>query len=307
MATSTRPADNDPLASESHVTAGTGVDPELSARKRMEVGLSPRRPTANAMPQRPPRTNTSGFSPAVWPGILGMILIATAFLVAANLWDLFPSWWHAPAVVADSVRSVTAPLGEPIEVSGYQLALADDFSRAETAFAEGVELGKWRIEHQPTAANYRMEIWPNRVVWSLLDVQEPEPQRMQTSVMVATHTPWGYAGLVNRYKDENNFYLFMVDGRGRYTVQLQEGGTLTILKPWTKAEFLNQAGSTNTLTVDDDGSMQRFYGNNMLLYESTARLPAGDSGLAGGASEEGVAEVSFDWMQRFDLLVVGGR
>lgn len=305
MENSTRPADNDPLSNQSRPIEGSGVDLELSARKRMEVGLSPRRPTARVELQRPPRTRSFTAPRAVLPGALAVVLLATVFLVAANIWDWFPSWWHAPAIVADPLRAVTAPLAEPVQVAGYQLVLSDDFSRAETAFAEGLQSGKWHIEHQPTSSTYHMEVWPNRVVWSLLDLPDPDPLRMQASVTVATHTPWGYAGLVNRYVDEENFYLFLVDGQGRYTVQLQENGTLSTLKPWTKVDFLNPAGSTNTITVDDDGSMQRFYGNNMLLYETQSRLPSGDAGLAGGSHEDGVADISFDWMQLFDLLVAG--
>ena len=302
MATSTRPTDSESPPYEDAFGAQ-----ELSARKRVEVGLSPHRPTAKAAPQRPPRTDSFAAPPAMLPAFLAMILLATVFLVLANMWDWFPAWWHAPTIVADSVRTVTAPIGEPAQIAGYQLALSDDFSKAETVLAEGNQAGKWRIEHQPTAASYRMEVWPNRVVWSLLNLPDIEPHRTQASVKVATHTPWGYAGLVNRYVDENNFYLFVVDGKGRYRVQLQENGVLTTLKPWTAADFLNLAGSTNTLTVDDDGGVQRFYGNNMLLYEAPARLPAGDAGLAGGAQQDGAAEISFDWMQLFDLLVVGER
>ena len=302
MATSTRPTDSESPAYDQPAAAQ-----DLSARKRLEVGLSPRRPTAKAVTQRPPRTDSFAAPPAVFPAFLGVILLATVFLVLANMWNWFPAWWHAPAIVADSVRTATVPIGEPVQIAGYQLALSDDFSQAESVFAEGDEAGKWRIEHQPTASNYHMEIWPNRVVWSLLNMQDLAPHRTQASMAVATHTPWGYAGLVNRYGDENNFYLFLVDGKGRFMVQVQENGVLTTLKSWTKADFLNLAGSTNTLTVDDDGNVQRFYGNNMLLYEAPARLPVGDAGLVGGAQEDGAAEISVDWIQLFDLLVVGER
>jgi hypothetical protein len=302
MATPAQDNISESFAEESGSPEGSIIDPELSARKRAEVGLSPQRPTANSAPLRPPRTDTGAAPRAILPAFLGVILVATMFLVLANMWDWFPNWWHAPAIVAESVHTVTVPLGEPVQIAGYQLVLSDDFSQPDTAFAEGEQSGEWRIEHTPTAASYRMEVWPNRVVWSLLDVADPDLHRTQASMAVATHTPWGYAGLVNRYSDEDNFYLFMVDGQGRYMVQKQESGSLTTLVDWTRVDFLNMAGSTNTLTIDDDGMVQRFYGNNMLLYETPAQLPAGATGLAGGAQQEGAAEISFDWIQLFDLL-----
>ncbi len=273
-----------------------------SVRKRMEVGLAPRRPTAKQAPQRPPNASSMNPSAALLPVFLGMILAATMLLVAANIGGWFPGWWRGPAVVAETLRAVSVPLGEGNTYSSYQLAMKDDFSGATTLFAEGMSAGEWRVAHAPTAASYLMEVWPNHVVWSLLDYSQASRYRTQASVSVATHTPWGFAGLVNRYSDDGNFYLFMVDGRGRYTVQMQQDGVLTSLQDWTASDVLNQAGSTNTLTVEDDGSGQRFYGNNMLLFEGPTRLPDGETGLAGGSFENGVAEISFDWVQLFDLL-----
>jgi len=277
------------------------------ARKRVELGLSPRRPTAKALPQRPPRQNDFPAPPAALPALLSMIVLATVFLVLANMWDLFPSWWHAPRIVADSVRSVTSsvttPIADPVQIAGYRLLLADDFSKAETSFSVGDQPGQWRIEHQPTNSTYRMEIWPNRIVWSLLGVEDPSAHRVQASAIVATHTPWGYAGVVDRYVDAGNFYLFLVDGEGRFAVQMQKDGELATLQPWTKANFLNLAGSTNTLTVDDDGRTLRFYGNGMLLFEGPAGIDVGGVGLVGGAQDAGAAEIRFDWLQLYDLAL----
>ena len=295
--------------SSSSRTSGSEIPPyadsvlaqETGARKRVELGLSPRRPTAKAAPQRPPRTNDFPAPPAVLPALLSVIVLATVFLVLANMWDLFPSWWRAPRLVADSVRSVTMPVVNPVQIAGFQLALADDFGGAQSVFAEGEAAGQWRIQHQPTNSDYRMEVWPNRIVWSLLHAEDPGLHRVQASAIVATHTPWGYAGVVDRYVDPDNFYLFLVDGEGRFTVQAQRDGALETLKPWTKADFLNLAGSTNTLTVDDDGRSLRFYGNGMLLFETPARSAPGGLGLVGGAREAGAAEIRFDWLQLYDL------
>ena len=80
------------------------------------------------------------------------------------------------AYCADSVRSVTSsvttPIADPVQIAGYRLLLADDFSKAETSFPWATSSGQWRIEHQPTNSTYRMEVWPNRIVWSLLGVED---------------------------------------------------------------------------------------------------------------------------------------
>lgn len=283
----------------------SSIASDPGARKRVELGLSPRRPTAKAEPLRPPKDNVFAVPPAVLPVALALIVLATAFLVMANLWDLLPSWWPASVSLAYPSQTMTLPQAI-VSAPSFELIMADDFSQPETILTSGSQSGRWRIEHLPTESAYSMEVWPNRVVWSLVEMAERHPHRVQTSTVVTSHTPWGYGGLVDRYQDEDNFYLFAVDGQGRFQVQEQHSGALTTLQPWTRVDFLNTAGSTNTLAVDDDGQRLRFYGNNMLLYEiGVEDLPEGDVGLLGGAMDEGVAEIRFDWIQVYDLEAAG--
>ena len=130
-----------------------------------------------------------------------------------------------------------------------------------------------------------------------------DTHRFQTSATVAARTPWGYVGIVDHYQNQSGFYIFVVDGQGRFQVLLDKDSALTALQPWTKADYLNPAGTANVLAVEDDGQTLRFYGNNMLLYEiKQIDLPAGDVGLVGGAQERGAAEVQFDWLQLYDIV-----
>ncbi|MEX1020997.1 MAG: hypothetical protein WDZ49_15140 [Litorilinea sp.] len=206
------------------------------------------------------------------------------------------------------------------------LLVADNFSQPTPIFAGRDVAGQWRMEHIPHKAIYRMEVWPGHVAWSLLDpatltagmarsaninatgnapanaasADHPVPQRMQTAAAVAAHTPWGYAGLVTRVAEGRQLVLFAVDGHRRYTVQIMRAGVPEVAVPWTAVDALNPAGTSNVLTIEDDGTTLRFFGNQFPLYQmDVAAWETGSLGIAAGALREGVGEARFEWFQLY--------
>lgn len=268
------------------------------ARKRMEVGLSPRRPTAKSAVLRPPDVQTLPLPPAVLALTLVGVVLATLLLVAANLNGMLPSWWPAwngPAATNSEPTLLEAPSQE------YGLRLADDFSQTDSPLRQGTLEGEWKLELIPEESVYRIEVVPNHLAWSLVGVGALYDYRLQTSVLVDAQTPGGYAGLIARYEDDRNFYLFAVNGDGRYQIQQQVGDETVTIQPWTQAPFLNRAGSANVLTVQDNGDLLQFYGNGMLLAEITTAVEVvGYVGVAAGAVGEGAANVRFDWFQLYE-------
>ncbi|MCB0132430.1 MAG: hypothetical protein KDD78_16325, partial [Caldilineaceae bacterium] len=127
------------------------------------------------------------------------------------------------------------------------------------------------------------------------------PLRLQATVVVNAATPTGYAGLVGRLNDGRNFYLFAVDGQGRYQVQLQRDGLWSTLRPWTSAAAIQPAGIANHLRLDDDGRTVTFAVNDTILFSTDiVRLPAGSAGVAGGAQAQ-PAQVDFSQFTLYDL------
>lgn len=183
----------------------------------------------------------------------------------------------------------------------YELRLADDFSQSTSALSQGVSPDAWSTALDPLQSIYLIEVSPNHLAWSLLGLTDLQGYRLQTSVEVDAETPNGYAGLITRYRDERHFYLFSVDGNGRYRIQQQDGDDVIVVQPWTMAPFLNRAGSANLLTIEDDGQQIRFYGNNMLIAQVDGlAYPLGYVGLAGGAHGQELARIMFDWFQLYD-------
>jgi hypothetical protein len=273
-------------------------DLDERARKRMEVGLSPRRPTAKAAVLRPPDVQTLPLPPAVLALILIGVVLVTLLLVAGNLTGRLPTWlpsWTGLAASNPEPTLLAAPNQE------YSLRLADDFSQPDSTLRQGTLDGEWTLELLPEQSVYRIEVMPNHLAWSLVGVGNLADYRLQTSVVVDATTPGGFAGLIARFQDDRNFYLFAVDGAGRYQIQQQTGDATVTIQPWSQAPFLNQAGSANVLTIQDDGSLLQFYGNGMLLAEVTADAATGGYvGVAAGAVGEESADVRFDWFQLYE-------
>jgi hypothetical protein len=275
-------------------------DMDLRARKRMEVGLAPSRPTAKAIPLRPPDIQTLPLPPVALALILVGVVLVTAALLVANLGGVLPDWlptWTGVSTTENrlSTTGVTVPNQE------YVLRLADDFSQSTSPLVQGNRPNEWHIELMPAESVYHIEVWPNHLAWSLLGLTDLQEYRLQTSVLVNEQTPGGYAGLIVRYQDERHFYLLAVDGTGRYQIQQQNGDEVILVQPWVMAPFLNHAGSANLLSIEDDGNRILFYGNNMLIAElSDPSYPPGSVGLAGGAQGQAMAEIHFDWFQLYE-------
>ena len=277
-------------------------DLDLRARKRMEVGLAPSRPTAKAIPLRPPDYPTLPLPPVVLALILVGVVLATAALLVMNLGGDVQKWLPTWAGVGTTENRITTT-GVSAPNQDYVLRLADDFSQTNSPLVQGNRPNEWHIELSPTESVYRIEVWPNHLAWSLLGLAELQGYRLQTSVLVNEQTPGGYAGLIVRYQDERHFYLLAVDGNWRYQIQQQDGDEVITVQPWVMAPFLNRAGSTNLLSIEDDGDRILFYGNNMLIAElSTPAYPLGSVGLAGGAQGQAMAEMNFDWFQLYDAV-----
>jgi hypothetical protein len=286
------------------VATGQSTDDNLDvrARKRMEVGLAPSRPTAKAAPLRPPDYQALPLPPVALALILVGVLLVTIILLAANLSGRLPSWWPTWNGLAATVNRNIGPVAN-VPVQDFTLRLADDFSHNSSLLMQGSRPNEWRTELRPAESVYSIEVWPNHLAWSLLGVTDLHGYRLQTSVLVDGETPGGYAGLIVRYQDERHFYLLSVDGNGRYEIQQQNGDEVVTVQPWVMAPFLNRAGSANLLTIEDDGNRVLFYGNNMLIAElNDPAYALGYVGLAGGAQGQTVADIRFDWFQLYDAV-----
>ncbi|GJM41142.1 MAG: hypothetical protein DHS20C20_14240 [Ardenticatenaceae bacterium] len=112
-------------------------------------------------------------------------------------------------------------------------------------------------------------------------------------------------GILCRYQDENNFYIFLISGDGYYAVGKYQAGEeqITYLTPnqeYVFSDLINQGVATNLLRASCVGNELSLSVNGLPLVTVTDNtFSGGDVGLGVSTLEPGTAVVQFD-----DLLVL---
>ena len=281
------------------------VNDAVRARKRAEIGLSPTRPTAKSDLNRPPVEEDENRAGMVWLAwLVGAVLLATVLLTLAKVAGAPTSWpflraqlraWldgDTPGAYVTYDESLTAP---------YQRLIALDFdSSGAGGLAEEELRGQYRLYVDAEDGAYHMQVWPENLAWSVLGKICLGPYRVEAEAIISADTPDGYAGLLGRFQNARNFYLFTVNGEGAFRVSLFQDGKWLELMPWTPSPAIQAAGRGNTLALTDDGRELVFYSNDSPLYSlDHLELPAGNTGLAAGAGAT-PTDVRFDWLRLYD-------
>lgn len=112
-------------------------------------------------------------------------------------------------------------------------------------------------------------------------------------------------GVLCRYQDENNFYIFLISGDGYYAIGKYQTGEqqvtyLTSNQEYVFSDLINQGVATNLLRVSCIGNELSLSVNGLPLVTVTDdSFAGGDVGLGVSTLEPGTAVVQFD-----DLLVL---
>ena len=263
---------------------GSSKELEERARKREAIGLPPRRPTAKRVVHSPPEAKRS------FPFLL---LIVAGLVVTVAIAILWPTLFFP----------LTPPGRAPTTIEVGRLIEKDEFS--EPRFALPVEKNE-ESELRFVGDLYR--IWvtrPGSRAWAALGRQDLGAFRVDADLRLASQEAFagGYGGLVARYQNDESFYLFVIDNRRRYQIELVDQGAWQTLRPWDETAALSD-GSKNVLSIADDGTELRFYINHVLVDTVTdLRLPAGDVGLVVGARSQGQGQGLFDWVALYEIAV----
>jgi len=258
-------------------------DLEERARKREAIGLSPHRPTAKTVVHSPPEARRG------LPFALLALVVLTAVAVALLFWS------------RSIFRQGPAAGPAPASMEAGRLIVRDDF--AEPHFDLPVRTNE-ESEQRYVGDLYRIQInRPGVRVWTTLGQPGLGAYRLEADLRLASQEQfaWGYGGLIVRYQNDENFYLFVVDGEGRYRIELVEKGAWRTIRPWTQSSS-QSGGRQSILAVTDDGAELRLF-INAVQEDAVAepRLPTGDVGLAIGARSQGQARGLFDWVALYEI------
>ncbi len=270
------------------------VEPSTAAQKRQDVGLSPHRETAPANVARPPEPDSDPrWLQWMLVCLLAATLVVTALLAMVKLAGAPTDWLTVRAEIAEFFAPQPAQ-----ESSAAALVVQDEFESEPGLLVRDFQPNRWMMGVNADEGVYRIRMYPNVVAWSVLGLEGLENYRFSTSTTISTETPWGYGGVIGRYGDAENFFLVLLDGQGRYRVQVQQGSRWTTLVDWTAHPLIAAAGAANTLAVEDAGDVVRVVVNDEIVFQTRAiPLPPGDVGVLAGSLEQSVAQVDFDWIR----------
>ncbi len=177
---------------------------------------------------------------------------------------------------------------------GFATRLEDDFSDPQSGWEAGADAdGEWGYKD----GVYRIAVdVPDLAIWA------NTRQREDWSDLVVEVDAYRAAGpldnqygVVVRYRDRANFYLFSVASDGLYSVQMLRGDQWIDLHPWTVSQAIRGESGVNALRVECQGSAMRFFANGEFLTEVVdTTFPSGSVGLLAGSFAEGGVVVDFD-------------
>ncbi|HAJ38708.1 MAG TPA: hypothetical protein DCL15_23825 [Chloroflexi bacterium] len=258
------------------------ADAEAQASKRTSIGLSAHRPTAPSTVQRPPN---AGLALSAWwlVYLLIMLMLAIGILIVARV--------VAPARTLDD--AVNLLLNRP--VASTDVIFATDFTDDDGMLRAITIPDQAAVAVLPDTGVYRLDVWPGYLAWSRFTVADVTSLRIDATATIDATTPDAVVALIGRFVDEANYYLFAVDGAGRFrVVRYQAGVAQEVIQP-TGASMLNPAGVANRLTLRDDGRVLDFRANDaslaVLPVEATAVAPVGIGAQATNARS---VTVTFD-------------
>lgn len=102
-------------------------------------------------------------------------------------------------------------------------------------------------------------------------------------------------GLICRYRDLDNFYLFQISSEGGYRIGKYVDDVFSEITPWDYHGAINQGFESNSLRVECIGSRLSFFVNGTLLIESNDNdFTTGGFGLLIEAEEASGLEIIFD-------------
>jgi hypothetical protein len=236
------------------------------------------------------------------PLSIGRIVVTVATLLTA----FSTSCVTAPEVPSPTPTSTLAPATIPIRAtdtpSEAVLLLEDNFSDPQSGWDRRSDAdAEWDYRD----GEYRIAVFtPDLAVWSNTSEQHDWADLVMTVEARRVEGPLdNQYGVIVRYQDQSNFYLFSISSDGMFTVQMLRDDEWIDLVTWTASEAVRPGEETNTLRVECDGTHMRFLVNEELLTEGEDdTFASGSVGLMAGSFAEGNMVVHFD-----NLVVLGRR
>jgi serine/threonine protein kinase len=218
---------------------------------------------------------------------LGLFL----FLLCGSM-GLFGTWAGLRGLFASPTQ--TLPPAPTQTSSARELVLfSDDFSDPNSGWPEG-ENAQGRFGYQPDGYHI--------LVSGMDQLHWASTKRVHDNVSIhvdatpVTEGTGGYYGLSCRIQDGQNFYYFVIQGSGDYTIGKYKNAQFnSLLDGWRQSDAIRHGNQSNRLQADCTGNTLRFYVNDILVGEATdLDFTSGFSGILAASLEEQDFDVRFN-------------
>ncbi len=123
--------------------------------------------------------------------------------------------------------------------------------------------------HQPSSAALRVYLaQPSQRAWATANRQTSDFELELDLRALIPSQDVGY-GLLYRYQDPSNYYLFAIGGDGYYTVAIVQNGALTPLRAWSQWPHVRRGAAANRLRARCIGAVCSFYVNGEFTTQIT--------------------------------------
>jgi hypothetical protein len=221
--------------------------------------------------------------------------VVTAFALVTALGGLTGGCTAPPAPAATATPVFAPSTSVPTSAQvGLVNVLADDFDDPQSGWETGGDAdGQWGYKR----GVYRIAVdVPDLAIWANRRQSDEWADAVVEIEAYRTSGPIdNQYGVIVRYRDNGNFYLFSVSSDGLYSVQMLRNDQWIDLQPWTISEAVRQESGVNVLRVECQGSLMRFFINDQYVAEvEDSTFASGSMALLAGSFAEGGVVVHFD-------------
>jgi hypothetical protein len=197
-----------------------------------------------------------------------------------------------PTITPTPLPSPTAEptIGQPEPIPA-ELVFEDDFSEDRSWYTEQNS----RFSLELTDEGYKISVnILNAPIWSIRD-QSFDDVIVEVDTTRLSGAKSGYAGLVCRHQDEDNYYALVISSDGTYGIAKMQDGEFEFIQEGSDQSGMIKSGATNRVRAECIGDKLSLYANGQLLLQvQDDNFPSGAVGLIAGTRMDGAIEAFFD-------------